>query len=162
MLPCGEVHTVQHTGQGKASFPLRVPLLCPGHDGLHCLLKCSWPFLIRVVRSTGARALGICRIGKEFACGQHHGWSRGSRGIYFLLQVLPFRWPGVRHQSCLDRMVWLVAPRLVQWEKNHTLTAHFSLHFSTDQLQFTVEGRFKYSKVCGPSPGFHLCFKKIY
>lgn len=66
MLPCGETHTVQHTGQGKASFPLCVPLLCPEHDGLRCLLKCSWPFLIRDVRS--ARALGICRIGKEFAC----------------------------------------------------------------------------------------------
>lgn len=68
MLPCGETHTVQHTGQGKASFPLRVPLFCPEHDGLRCLLKCSWPFLIRDVRSAGARALGICRIGKEFAC----------------------------------------------------------------------------------------------
>lgn len=68
MLPCGETHTVQHTGQGKASFPLCVPLLRPEHDGLRCLLKCSWPFLIRDVRSAGAGALGICRFGKEFAC----------------------------------------------------------------------------------------------
>lgn len=54
--------------RGKAPFPLRVPLLCPEHDGLCCLLKYSWSFLIRDVRSAGARALGIWRIGKEFAC----------------------------------------------------------------------------------------------
>lgn len=54
--------------RGKASFPLCVPLLRPEHDGLHRLLKYSWPFLIRDVRSAGARALRICRIGKEFAC----------------------------------------------------------------------------------------------